>query len=82
MRGKMVSVKGKTSQKPQERSSAGKISAHCATSASWRKCAGTECVSCSYDSLLDVEIETKRVCLHQVEVTYFSNQSVLVRIEL
>lgn len=68
--------------KPQERSSAGNISAHCATSASWLKSVGTEHVSCSYGSLLDVEIETKRVCLHQVEVTYFGNQSVLVRIEL
>lgn len=75
-------MKGKSSQKPQERSSAGNISAHCATSASWLESAGTKCVSCSHDSLLDVEIETKRVCLHQVEVTYFGNQSVLVRTEL
>lgn len=57
----MVSMKGKTPQKPQERSSAGNISAHCATSASWLKSAGTECISCSYGSLLDVEIETKRL---------------------
>lgn len=69
-------------KKPQERSSAGNISAHCATSAPWLKSAGTERVSFSHGSLLDVEIETKRVCLHQVEVTYFGNQTVLVRTEL
>lgn len=36
----------------------------------------------NYNFLLHVEIEVKRVCLHQVEMTYLGNQSILIRIEL
>lgn len=79
--GKTVFMKGKNPHKTTRKIKCWKhFSSLCYFSASWLKSAGTAHVSFSYESLLDVEIETKSVCLHQVQVTYFGNQS--VRIEL